>query len=102
MTNDENKSSVNRRPSSVITMTYEPVIGLEVHAELLTRSKMFCGCAVVDSTQAAPNTVVCPICAGMPGTLPVINARAVEYGLRVALALNCAIPELNVFARKNY
>jgi aspartyl-tRNA(Asn)/glutamyl-tRNA(Gln) amidotransferase subunit B len=81
---------------------YEAVIGLEVHAELLTRSKMFCGCAVVDSTQAAPNTYVCPVCAGLPGTLPVINARAVEFGLRVALALNCAIPAANVFARKNY
>jgi aspartyl-tRNA(Asn)/glutamyl-tRNA(Gln) amidotransferase subunit B len=63
---------------------------------------MFCGCAVVDSTQAPPNTVVCPICAGLPGTLPVINARAVEYALRVALALGCRIPPLNVFARKNY
>ena len=83
-------------------MNYEPVIGLEVHAELLTRSKMFCGCAVVDSTQAPPNTCVCPICAGLPGTLPVINARAVEFALRVALALNCRIPELSVFARKNY
>jgi len=83
-------------------MNYEPVIGLEIHAELLTRSKMFCGCAVVDSTAAAPNTVVCPVCAGLPGTLPVINARAVEYALRVALALNCTVPALNVFARKNY
>lgn len=83
-------------------MKFEPIIGLEVHAELLTRSKMFCGCAVVDSTQAAPNSVVCPVCAGLPGTLPVINERAVEFALRVALALHCAIPELNVFARKNY
>ena len=83
-------------------MAYEAVIGLEVHAELLTRSKMFCGCAVVDSTSAAPNTFVCPVCAGMPGTLPVINARAIEYALRVALALNCRIPPSNVFARKNY
>jgi aspartyl-tRNA(Asn)/glutamyl-tRNA(Gln) amidotransferase subunit B len=83
-------------------MDYEAVIGLEVHAELLTASKMFCGCAVVDSTQAAPNTYVCPICAGLPGTLPVINAQAVYYALRVALALNCSIPPLNVFARKNY
>jgi aspartyl-tRNA(Asn)/glutamyl-tRNA(Gln) amidotransferase subunit B len=83
-------------------MAYEAVIGLEVHAELLTQSKMFCGCAVVDSTQAAPNTMVCPVCLGLPGTLPVINARAVEFGLRVGLALNCAIPETNVFARKNY
>jgi len=81
---------------------YEAVIGLEVHAELLTQSKMFCGCAVVDATQAAPNTAVCPVCAALPGTLPVLNARAVEYALRVALALNCAIPPVNVFARKNY
>ena len=84
------------------TMHYEAVIGLEVHAELLTRSKMFCGCAVVDSTQASPNSAVCPVCAGLPGTLPVINARAVEYALRVALALGCRIPPVNVFARKNY
>jgi aspartyl-tRNA(Asn)/glutamyl-tRNA(Gln) amidotransferase subunit B len=83
-------------------MPYEAVIGLEVHAELLTQSKMFCGCAVVDSTQAAPNTAVCPVCAGLPGALPVINERAVEYALRVALALNCAVPPLNLFARKNY
>lgn len=83
-------------------MAYEAVIGLEVHAELLTQSKMFCGCAVVDATSAAPNTVVCPVCAALPGALPVLNARAVEYALRVALALNCAIPSINVFARKNY
>ncbi len=81
---------------------FEPVIGLEVHAELLTRSKMFCGCAVVDSTASQPNTSVCEICTGMPGTLPVINERAVEYALRVALALHCTIAELSVFARKNY
>ena len=83
-------------------MRYEPVIGLEVHAELQTQSKMFCGCAVVDSTQAAPNTVVCPVCLGLPGTLPVINARAVECGLRVGVALHCTIPETSIFARKNY
>ena len=83
-------------------MNYEAVIGLEVHAELATQSKMFCGCAVVDSIQAAPNTYVCPVCGGLPGSLPVINARAVEFALRVALALNCAIPPVNVFARKNY
>ncbi|MFV1859267.1 MAG: Asp-tRNA(Asn)/Glu-tRNA(Gln) amidotransferase subunit GatB [Anaerolineales bacterium] len=81
---------------------FEPVIGLEVHAELLTQSKMFCGCAVVDSTSAEPNSSVCEICTGMPGTLPVINKRAVEYGLRVALALHCTITETSVFARKNY
>lgn len=81
---------------------YEPVIGLEVHAELLTDSKMFCGCRVVDSVEAAPNSAVCPVCLGMPGMLPVINRRAIEFALRVALALNCEIQEHNVFARKNY
>ncbi|MCA9864993.1 MAG: Asp-tRNA(Asn)/Glu-tRNA(Gln) amidotransferase subunit GatB [Anaerolineae bacterium] len=81
---------------------YEPVIGLEIHAELLTRSKMFCGCRVVDSVEAAPNTAVCPVCLGMPGMLPVINRRAVEFALRVALALGCEIQPYNIFARKNY
>ena len=81
---------------------YEPIIGLEVHAELQTNSKMFCGCAVVDSTDAEPNSSTCEICTGMPGTLPVINKRAVEYGIRVGLALHCQIAETSVFARKNY
>jgi aspartyl-tRNA(Asn)/glutamyl-tRNA(Gln) amidotransferase subunit B len=81
---------------------YEPVIGLEVHAELQTQSKMFCGCAVVDSTTAEPNSAVCEICTGQPGTLPVINRRAVEYALRVALALECQVAKRSVFARKNY
>jgi aspartyl-tRNA(Asn)/glutamyl-tRNA(Gln) amidotransferase subunit B len=81
---------------------YEPVIGLEIHAELLTESKMFCPCPVVDSVTAAPNTAVCPICLGMPGMLPVINRRAIEFALRVALALNCEIQPDNIFARKNY
>jgi aspartyl-tRNA(Asn)/glutamyl-tRNA(Gln) amidotransferase subunit B len=81
---------------------FETVIGLEVHAELQTRSKMFCGCEVVDSISAEPNTAVCEICTGMPGSLPVINKRAVEYALRVALALNCEISETSIFARKNY
>jgi aspartyl-tRNA(Asn)/glutamyl-tRNA(Gln) amidotransferase subunit B len=87
------------------TMTnsiYEAVIGLEIHAELMTDSKMFCGCRVVDSVEAAPNTAVCPICTGMPGMLPVINRRAVEFALRVALALNCEVQGHNIFARKNY
>jgi len=83
-------------------MEYEPVIGLEVHAELETKSKMFCACPVVDPTQAEPNTAVCPVCAGMPGVLPVVNGRAVEFGLRVALALQCEITPTSVFARKNY
>ena len=81
---------------------YEAVIGLEVHAELETESKMFCSCPVVDSTVAEPNTAVCPICAGMPGMLPVVNRRAVEYALRVALALECEIAPTSIFARKNY
>ena len=81
---------------------YEPVIGLEVHAELQTQSKMFCACPVVDSTSAAPNSASCEICTGMPGTLPVINARAVEYALRVALALHATPAEHSSFARKNY
>ena len=81
---------------------YEAVIGLEVHAELETHSKMFCGCAVVDSTTAAPNTVVCPVCLGMPGMLPVINRRAVEYAMKVGLALHCGIAPVSQFARKSY
>ncbi len=83
-------------------MDYTADIGLEVHAEMLTRSKMFCGCAVVDTTQAKPNTSVCPICEGLPGTLPVVNQRAVEYALKVALALDCEIQLVSIFARKNY
>ncbi len=81
---------------------YEPVIGLEVHAELETHSKMFCGCAVVDSTTAEPNTNVCPVCLGMPGMLPVINRRAVEYAIKVGLALHCQIAPVSQFARKSY
>lgn len=83
-------------------MQYEPVIGLEVHAELATHSKMFCGCAVVDPTQAEPNTAVCPVCAGMPGVLPVVNRQAVEMAMRVGLALECKISPTSLFARKNY
>jgi aspartyl-tRNA(Asn)/glutamyl-tRNA(Gln) amidotransferase subunit B len=83
-------------------MEWEPVVGLEVHAELRTRSKMFCGCAVVDSTLAEPNTSTCPVCLGMPGSLPVINRKAVDLALRVALALGCRVEPVSVFARKNY
>jgi len=83
-------------------MDYEPVIGLEVHAELQTHSKMFCSCEVVDLTRSAPNIAVCPICAGMPGTLPVVNRMAVEYAVRVALALGCTVNHTSIFARKNY
>ncbi len=81
---------------------YEAVIGLEIHAELLTASKMFCSCQVVDSVTAPPNSAVCPVCLGMPGTLPVINRQAVEFALRVALALHGVIQPHNVFARKSY
>lgn len=83
-------------------VTYEPVIGLEIHTELLTNTKMFCRCPVVDPTVAAPNTAVCPVCTGQPGVLPVINKRAVEYAIMVGLALNCDIRETSIFARKNY
>ena len=81
---------------------YEPVIGLEVHVEMLTKSKMFCACPVVDFTNAAPNSAVCPVCAGHPGTLPVLNRQAVEFGLRVAAALECELTPISIFARKNY
>jgi aspartyl-tRNA(Asn)/glutamyl-tRNA(Gln) amidotransferase subunit B len=81
---------------------FEPVVGLEVHAELATRSKMFCACPVLDTTLASPNSAVCPVCAGMPGVLPVVNRLAVEYGLRVALALECQLAHTSLFARKNY
>ena len=85
-----------------MNMKYEPVIGLEVHAELLTRSKMFCGCEVVDSITAKPNRYVCPICTGQPGALPVLNKRAIELAARVGLALGCEIHSESIFARKNY
>lgn len=80
---------------------YEAVIGLEVHAELMTKSKMFCGCSAAYHG-AEPNTQVCPVCFGMPGSLPVINERAVEFTVRTALALNCEIAKFAKFDRKNY
>ena len=82
-------------------MTYEIVIGLEVHVQLLTKSKMFCSCSA-DYTNAPPNTHVCPVCLGMPGVLPVINKQAIEYTIMTALALGCTIPEYTKFDRKNY
>lgn len=82
-------------------LEFEAVIGLEVHAQVLTRSKMFCGCSA-EAFGAPPNTNVCPICLGMPGALPVINRAAVEATMMTALALNCSIPEYAKFDRKNY
>jgi aspartyl-tRNA(Asn)/glutamyl-tRNA(Gln) amidotransferase subunit B len=79
---------------------YEPVIGLEVHVQLLTRTKIFCGCSTRFGDP--PNTNVCPVCLGLPGTLPVLNKRAVEMAMRASLALNCAVHEHSRFARKNY
>ncbi len=82
------------------TTTYETVIGLEVHCELATVSKMFCGCP--NGFGDEPNTNVCPVCLGLPGSLPVLNGTAVEYALRVAEALHLRVPERSVFSRKNY
>ena len=81
-------------------MQYEAVIGLEVHAQLLTKTKIFCGCST--KFGAEPNTQVCPVCIGMPGVLPVLNRRVVEFAIKMAIATGCEIENLNRFARKNY
>ena len=81
-------------------MKYEPVIGLEIHAQLQTRTKIFCGCSTAFG--APPNSQVCPVCLGMPGALPVLNRTAVDYAIKAALALGCDIQPLSIFARKNY
>ena len=81
-------------------MQYEAVIGLEIHAQLLTDTKIFCGCSTKFGSE--PNTQTCPVCIGMPGVLPVMNRKAIEYVVRTGLAVNCEIPSHSRFARKNY
>lgn len=81
-------------------MEYEPVIGLEVHAQLLTQSKIFCGCSTAFGEE--PNTLICPVCTGQPGSLPVLNRKAVEFAIKLGLATQCRIVRYSLFARKNY
>ena len=83
-----------------MNMTYETIIGLEVHAQLLTKSKMFCACATNFGTE--PNTNICPVCTGQPGTLPVVNKKAIEFAIRAGLATGCSIDKVSIFSRKNY
>jgi aspartyl-tRNA(Asn)/glutamyl-tRNA(Gln) amidotransferase subunit B len=87
-------------PFAAAVERYEPLIGLETHVELGTRTKMFCGC--ITTFGAEPNSQVCPVCLGLPGSLPVVNRTAIEYTIRIGLALNCTIATWCRFARKNY
>src|SRR3954465_12859955 len=85
---------------SILVMPFEPVIGLEIHTQLQTESKLFCGCST--RFGAPPNVNTCPVCLGLPGGLPVLNRRAVDRAIKAALALGCTVPSTSIFARKNY